>query len=129
MTTRVAIFDNSTSPANTIVTTEKARVCFSVYLDPAEDWAYIFEGSIPSPSTILPYVYRLQPGELIFFSAMEGHDVTKPWYIISSAAGSHEARVYEELLDASIMDKLLAAGIDSTQGLPLLLLGVLVAGK
>ena len=78
------------------------------------------------------YIYRLEPGEIISLSSIDGHDLTKPWWVIRQAVGAgvfNECMVYQEYLDSSIMVKLEEKGITSTQGLPFLVLALLVGSQ
>lgn len=81
-------------------------------------------------STRSNYFYRMKAGETLTLSALEGHDVTTSYWMRSrdSAITQSWVQVKEEFLDMSIMEKLQQAGIESTQGLPFLILAALASG-
>lgn len=125
MPTRRISFDNAT-PGTRLFGRDKSRVCFAVHVDSTFDSVAIQDGEFtPGGSATI----NLDPGDTLFVSALDGHDVTKPWFIISNTTGTDEAYIYEEFLDESIMEKLRAKGIETTQGLPFLILAALAVGS
>jgi len=119
-------YDNAIFPAWKLFGPDKTRVCASIHVPVTEDSCMIYS-EVPTLSG--QAVTRLNPGDTLFLSALEGHDMTKPWYISSNTVGTNYVYVYEEFLDYTVFEILKAKGIESTQGLPLLLLGLLAVGS
>ena len=125
MPTRQVNFDNTT-PGLKLFDTDKSRVCVVIAIPSTEDSVEILDDMFTpgGASTV-----HLDPGDTLFLSALDGHDVTKPWYIISNTIGTNYAYLYEEVLDPTIMELLSQKGITSTQGLPFLLLALLAGSQ
>jgi len=128
MPVRYVTIGASYPPATQLFGRNKARVCFAVYNPPGRDPFLLFDSEAQSGgSTSINYIGPFPSGEVVFFSALEGHDVTKPWYCASNV-GADYVLVYEEFLPPDVMEVLKEKGITSTQGLPLLMLGLLALG-
>ena len=112
---------------------DPSRVCVTISEETSTLTAYQGEVELydEAPnSTRSNYFYRMQPGETLTLSALEGHDVTSSYWMRSRDSSKVQSwvQVKEEFLDASIMEKLQQAGIESSQGLPFLILAALAAG-
>ena len=125
MVTRRISFDNGT-PGLKLFDTDPTRVCFAIHVPITEDSVAILDDPFtPGGAATI----NLDPGDTLFMSALEGHNVTKPWYIISNTILSNDAYLYEEFIDPGLMEILKTKGIINTQGLPFLMLALLAGSQ
>lgn len=91
MPTKTVTFDNST-PGTKLFGEDPRRTAFTVYVPPTQDAVSISdERFAPGDS----FTVLVNPGELLFIGKNDGHNVSKPWYIISETVGTNEAMLYE----------------------------------
>jgi len=110
---------------------DTSRVAVTIYAEKTNLQDTQIYDELPN-STKTNYIYRLEPGEILSMSAIEGHDLTKPWWVVRQAVGAgvyNGAMIYQEYLDPSIMEMLEQKGIPTTQGLPFLLLALLAGSQ